>query len=800
MIVNSKKGILSIFFIFIFLISFSSALERSPWDYIQEGSINNSYTTINNTYINQTVNATVNSTQFDSNSPIHIKESWLTSFINGFNFLTGNIFNQELNTTSDVTFNNVNFTGLIYGNGSQLTGIAGGSQSTWTSDIDGNGYNLSNVSKVIIGSATDDNSGANLQVTSAGTMTVTVDDIVSGGACSAVEGNMFTGDGSTISFDVYAYKIVSGIKVYSTNAYNIQCVLPSDYNTYDTSLSWDAVSGVTGYKIIYTYYGQGESVTGTSYLWDGFYDEGATNTPSSPYDVSLVAISAPSGISTTLVKNTGGNLIISAPSDETGDYFIQLDADRIDITGGIFKNGNPYAITNPLESNLFTGQYNIIGYDILNSIAYPLQIQAGDDEASAPTTTYIRGGRGINGSDITYGAISLNGNDDSTTALDGIAGAVLVGRSVSDDDGIHELQVDGRKTVYYRDNPMYIGGIFINIEFVTGTLIPSGQPSEAYWILPYFESPLGRVYTNTFQTQVAGNAPEDSDIYITWNDINFVDTYDGIRIVRLLNNSYIDLAYDATSFTASPSTNWTADAVYEPTSRTYYNKSALFSGDVDVVGNIVAYNATLNDITPSTDNTYSFGSSILRWLKGWFVDLDVSGTSLFQGQVTINNSLNVIGNINQTNGNTTINEIYGEMYYHNYTGTSLTFAVAETYYPLFAVPNGEYNNGFTIQGGFNQTSNLTAQYDGVYDISYSSEGDGQNNHEYHLVIFVNGTEIEKCETMHKMSAGGDVVSMDGRCFYRLYAGDVIDLRVADYTGAGSGNYYGMNLNLVRIGN
>lgn len=43
-----------------------------------EGGTTNYY---NNTYINQTVNATVNSTQFDSSSPIHIKESWLTTFI-----------------------------------------------------------------------------------------------------------------------------------------------------------------------------------------------------------------------------------------------------------------------------------------------------------------------------------------------------------------------------------------------------------------------------------------------------------------------------------------------------------------------------------------------------------------------------------------------------------------------------------------------------------------------------------------------------------------------------------------------
>lgn len=44
-------------------------------------------TIYNQTFINQTVNATVNTTQFDNNSPIHIKESWLNSFINSFSYI-----------------------------------------------------------------------------------------------------------------------------------------------------------------------------------------------------------------------------------------------------------------------------------------------------------------------------------------------------------------------------------------------------------------------------------------------------------------------------------------------------------------------------------------------------------------------------------------------------------------------------------------------------------------------------------------------------------------------------------------
>ena len=76
-------------FIFLFLISFSSAIPSNCDATLPggqqcaiQGSGNTTvYNNITNNYINQTVNATVNSTQFDSNNPIHIKESWLTTFI-----------------------------------------------------------------------------------------------------------------------------------------------------------------------------------------------------------------------------------------------------------------------------------------------------------------------------------------------------------------------------------------------------------------------------------------------------------------------------------------------------------------------------------------------------------------------------------------------------------------------------------------------------------------------------------------------------------------------------------------------
>jgi len=42
---------------------------------------------------------------------------------------------------------------------------------------------------------------------------------------------------------------------------------------------------------------------------------------------------------------------------------------------------------------------------------------------------------------------------------------------------------------------------------------------------------------------------------------------------------------------------------------------------------------------PTTNALYSFGSSLLRWLKGWFVNLDVSNNLNVSGNITIGNGI-----------------------------------------------------------------------------------------------------------------------------------------------------------------
>ena len=123
---NNKLVIFSAFlFVFTFLISFSSAaiqvgldgstneiginFDRTPFN-ISTQSVNSS--NYWNTNIGDLDN--VNSTQFEnSGGQLHLLNSWLTTFINSFGFLTGNIFDQSLNTTDDVKFNNVIVTGNL---------------------------------------------------------------------------------------------------------------------------------------------------------------------------------------------------------------------------------------------------------------------------------------------------------------------------------------------------------------------------------------------------------------------------------------------------------------------------------------------------------------------------------------------------------------------------------------------------------------------------------------------------------------------------------------------------------------
>ena len=174
------------------------------------------------------------------------------------------------------------------------------------------------------------------------------------------------------------------------------------------------------------------------------------------------------------------------------------------------------------------------------------------------------------------------------------------------------------------------------------------------------------------------------------------------------------------------------------------------------------------------------------------------GSNLYNVNIDASGNVSIGGNLN-VSGNSYLNNIYAGMYYHNHTGTELNFATDGHFYHLF-MTNVTYNNGFTFDVGFETNSTITTGTGGLYQATYMSSGDGQNNHEYFTSVFINEENQDNCESHHKMAAGGDIITQSGNCFINLNSGDNVSLRTADIGGTGIGNYYSSNINLVRMGN
>lgn len=76
---------------------------------------------------------------------------------------------------------------------------------------------------------------------------------------------------------------------------------------------------------------------------------------------------------------------------------------------------------------------------------------------------------------------------------------------------------------------------------------------------------------------------------------------------------------------------------------------------------------TFNDVNPSTNALYNLGTSLLRWIKGWFVDIDVSGVANIATLNVTGNSTIQQGNYQCFNANCSA--------YQTYNGTTLIIKV-----------------------------------------------------------------------------------------------------------------------------
>lgn len=151
----------------------------------------------------------------------------------------------------------------------------------------------------------------------------------------------------------------------------------------------------------------------------------------------------------------------------------------------------------------------------------------------------------------------------------------------------------------------------------------------------------------------------------------------------------------------------------------------------------------------------------------------------------------VANDINQYGGETFVNLIYGEI---NAMDITVPIPSANTYFPIPDANTGLVN-GFTYTD-----TNLTATYNGVYQITSQWSFSGGVTNEYHLSLRKNSTPETKCHSERVLGSGGDVGSASYTCLVRLAIGDIITPIIENATAGNNAVLHDFQLVAVRVGN
>ena len=277
----------------------------------------------------------------------------------------------------------------------------------------------------------------------------------------------------------------------------------------------------------------------------------------------------------------------------------------------------------------------------------------------------------------------------------------------------------------------------------------------------------------------------------------------------------------------------------------YYNSGNVSIGDdLDVGNNLnVSQNATVNGIMFVNDslvigtkiptqnaqvtikNNYgvalmAFDSlssfSMLKFLRGggerwalynggsddFYIREDGSGVRVIikeGGEFQILNFLNVskdawVGKNLDVSGNITGNQIYGGIWNRTTGGfTTVDLITPDVYVPITQLGSDELN-GFT-----SDTQNLTAQVNGLYQVTMTMSVEKGAVSTYGTKIFVEGVSQDKCYSHFETTAnvGGNPAIT---CFVRLTAGQRVYVGIDDHSNpVNDPAINNMNLNLVRVG-
>jgi len=215
------------------------------------------------------------------------------------------------------------------------------------------------------------------------------------------------------------------------------------------------------------------------------------------------------------------------------------------------------------------------------------------------------------------------------------------------------------------------------------------------------------------------------------------------------------------------------------------------------------------DVLPNIDSAFDLGATGTEWANGFFDSIETellsSTTTATIQTLNVNGDTTMLGDLNASVGNTTINNIYGEMWMHNLSiNGALQVIASQDKWENITVFNqtteaGQTLNGFEYIAG-NQPS-LVAQIAGKYLVDYSLSFDltDGNNDEFQVIVAINGVQQNQTETHRKISTAGDVGNTGSSGFIDLIVGDVVTLQIYNSDSLSDAGIHATNLHLMRIG-
>ena len=239
------------------------------------------------------------------------------------------------------------------------------------------------------------------------------------------------------------------------------------------------------------------------------------------------------------------------------------------------------------------------------------------------------------------------------------------------------------------------------------------------------------------------------------------------------------------------------------------------SYNINTTGNVTAsygnFTGTLTtvNVTPTTTNTYSIGTSALRYLKGWFSGLDVNGNVNITGNLSAtgmtidNGNTNITGNLNVV-GNFTGNNIYAYVYNFSDAGYTIipSLSPARSNFTGFYNTDTPFTNGikFWNDTQANGGNKLQVQVAGMYMIDAGFVLNIVNTGVWTFGVSNNTGGIATGRCFSRIEGDGKIKSTSINCMKRLKANDNLSIVYYDVvTPVQNATVYGVRLRVERIG-